>query len=414
MEVRCGKCNKLFRVSDDKITGPGIKFACSRCGEYVKITRADFEQYNLSQAAASVLASHEPKPKTAKTSPETVKDRIVSASAAPAPGFDLSGPPAHELSHKDQAPPAFVKPAPAAGPAPAPTPAQPKPHPKVEPKESKPAVPVMQHPVMPPGPASAPTPVQPKPHPKVEPKESKPTAPVMQHPVMPPKPAAAAKLESTANPPAQALTVPSAPLGVAARHAMPLSSTPSATPAASSGTGKKLPIFIAVLLVIIIAAVFGAKWYLGRASQQVSDAVKTATTPEGLLITSSSGVIDPENQDLVITGVIENTTDKPRPAWYVVADVYDAQNTVLVRAKMLSGKQIYTRRDYDILTRRGRNIQDLKMKIQEPGIIIQPKSTVNFEIRIMQPPVGIASFNATLQPFDPVQLFKEIVEDQKQ
>lgn len=378
MEVRCGKCNKLFRVSDDKIAGPGIKFACSRCGEYVKITQADFEQYNLSQAAASVPASHEPKPKTAKTSPETVKDRIGSAPAGPAPGFDLSEPSANEFPPDDQAPPVFVKPAPAAGPAPAPTPVQPKPHPKVEPKESKPA------------------------------------APVMQHPVMPPKPAAAAKPESTANPPAQASTVPSAPPGEAAQHAMPLSSTPSAAPAASSGTGKKLPIFIVVLLVIIIAAVFGAKWYLGRASQQVSDAVKAVTTPEGLLITSSSGVIDPENQDLVITGVIENTTDKPRPAWYVVADVYDAQNTVLVRAKILSGKQIYTRRDYDILAKRGHNIQDLKMKMQEPGIIIQPKSTVNFEIRIMEPPVGIASFNATLQPFDPVQLFKEIVEDQKQ
>ena len=195
---------------------------------------------------------------------------------------------------------------------------------------------------------------------------------------------------------------------------MPLSSLPAAAPAASSGTGKKLPVIIAVLLVIIIGAAFGAKWYFGRTSQQVSDAVKAVTSPEGLQITSATGAIDPANQDLVITGVIENTTDKPRPAWYVVADVYDAQNTVLVRAKMLSGKQIDTRRDYEILTKRGHNIQDLKMKMQEPGIIIQPKSTVNFEIRIMEPPVGIASFNATLQPFDPVQLFKEIVEDQKQ
>ncbi len=195
---------------------------------------------------------------------------------------------------------------------------------------------------------------------------------------------------------------------------MPLSSLPAAAPAASSGTGKKLAVIIAVLVVIIGAAVFGAKWYLGQASQRVSDAVKAVTSPEGLLITSAAGAIDPANQDLVITGAIENTTDKPRPAWYVVAEVYDAQNTVLIRAKMLSGKQIYARRDYEILTKRGYNIQDLKMKMQEPGTIIPPKSTVNFEIRIMEPPVGVASFNATLQPFDPVQLFKEILEDQKQ
>jgi hypothetical protein len=236
----------------------------------------------------------------------------------------------------------------------------------------------------------------------------------MQHTVTPPKPAAASKPESTAIPSPQSSMASSAPAGEAAHPAMPLSSLPSAAPAASSGTGKKLPVIIAVLLVILIGAAFGAKWYFGRASQQVSDAVKAVTSPEGLQITSAAGAIDPANQDLVITGVIENTTDKPRPAWYVVADVYDAQNTVLVRVKMLSGKQIYTRRDYDILTKRGQNIQDLKMKMQEPGIVIQPKSTVNFEIRIMEPPVGIASFNATLQPFDPVQLFKEIVEDQKQ
>ena len=378
MEVRCGKCNKLFRVSDDKITGSGIKFACSRCGEYVKITQADFEQYSLSQATASVLASHEPKPTTAKVSPETVKDRVGSAPAAPALDFDLSESPTHEFAPADQAPPVFIKPAPGHAPVPEPMPVQAKPQPNVEPKESKPA------------------------------------APVLQHPVTPPKPAAAAKLESFANSPAQASVAPSAPAGEGAQPAMSLSSISSATPAVSSGTGKKLLVIIAVLLVIVIAAAFGAKWYFGRASQQVSDVVKAVTSPEGLLITSAAGAIDPGNQDLLITGVIENTTDKPRPAWYVVADVYDAQNTVLVRAKMLSGKQIYTRRDYDILAKRGHNIQDLKAKMQEPGVIIQPKGTVNFEIRIMEPPVGIASFNATLQPFDPVQLFKEIVEDQKQ
>jgi hypothetical protein len=237
----------------------------------------------------------------------------------------------------------------------------------------------------------------------------------MQPPVTPPKPAAAAaKPESAAHPPAHGSSAPSAHADEAAQPAMHPSSAISAAPAVSSGTGKKLPIIIAVLLVIILAAAFGAKWYFGRVSKQVSDAAKAVTSPGGLLVTNSAGVIDPVNQDLVITGVVENTTDKPRPAWYVVVDVYDAQNTVLVRAKLLSGKQIYTRRDYDILARRGRNIQELKMKMQEQGTIIPPKSTVNFEIRIMEPPVGIASFNATLQPFDPVQLFKEIAEDQKQ
>jgi predicted Zn finger-like uncharacterized protein len=45
MEVRCGSCNKVFRVSEDKITGSGIKFACSKCGNPVTITREESEQY---------------------------------------------------------------------------------------------------------------------------------------------------------------------------------------------------------------------------------------------------------------------------------------------------------------------------------------------------------------------------------
>ena len=66
MEVRCKKCNKLFRVSDDKITGTGIKFPCTRCGEYVRITREDFEHYTLSRSAEAVPDLIEPKPKPAE------------------------------------------------------------------------------------------------------------------------------------------------------------------------------------------------------------------------------------------------------------------------------------------------------------------------------------------------------------
>src|SRR5512142_1373049 len=61
MEIRCGKCNKLFRVSNDKITGSGVKFPCTRCGELVKITREAFENYTLAQSAVSVMDMFEPK-----------------------------------------------------------------------------------------------------------------------------------------------------------------------------------------------------------------------------------------------------------------------------------------------------------------------------------------------------------------
>ena len=62
MEIRCGKCDKLFRVADEKITGRGIKFSCTRCGDTVRITREDFNAYMLSKTAVSALDMFEPKP----------------------------------------------------------------------------------------------------------------------------------------------------------------------------------------------------------------------------------------------------------------------------------------------------------------------------------------------------------------
>jgi predicted Zn finger-like uncharacterized protein len=79
METRCKKCNKLFRVSDDKITGTGIKFPCTRCGDYVKITREDFEHYTLSRGAEAVPADlFEQKPTSAESPlwPETAAPQV--------------------------------------------------------------------------------------------------------------------------------------------------------------------------------------------------------------------------------------------------------------------------------------------------------------------------------------------------
>jgi hypothetical protein len=104
--------------------------------------------------------------------------------------------------------------------------------------------------------------------------------------------------------------------------------------------------------------------------------------------------------------------DKERTAWYVVTEIYNAQGVVLSKIRLLNGKQIYSPSDYDILARRGVNIQELKAKnLQDKGVVIPPKGTVNFEVRCLQPPAGIASFVAQAQSFDPVQLQKEIAEE---
>jgi hypothetical protein len=76
---------------------------------------------------------------------------------------------------------------------------------------------------------------------------------------------------------------------------------------------------------------------------------------------------------------------------------------------MWNGKQLYTMRDYEVLAKRGVDVQELQAKnLHGPGVVIPPKGTVHFEIRFMELSNNIASFNATLQPFDPVRLYKEI------
>jgi hypothetical protein len=194
----------------------------------------------------------------------------------------------------------------------------------------------------------------------------------------------------------------------------------SAGSLAPASSGKKY-LILALLLVVLCAAAFfilrSAGYNVFRITRPASKGAEVApkgmTSPEGLQITSASGSLD-QNQDLIISGAIENTTDKERTAWYVVVHVYDAQGAVLMNSRMLNGKQLYTKRDYEVLEKRGVNVQELKAKgLQEPGVVIPPKGSVQFEIRFMEPPVGISSFNASLQPFDPEQLFKEMAEEQK-
>ena len=365
MEIRCGSCNKLFRVADEKITGAGIKFACTRCGNYVKITRQDFEQYNLSKVAAPVPPTFEPAATTATF--ETVKTEATTGyePVAPLPekGREHPLPPVAETPHIEPALP------------------ETKPTPAPEPEH-----------ILQPEPAVIPG------------QETKPTTATRPEPVHPSTPAA---------PRPEPIPSPARPATTGAD----IISAGSPVPASS---GKKY-LILALLLVVLCAAAFfilrSAGYNVFRFTRLTSKgtevAPKAMTSPEGLQIASASGSLD-QNKDLIISGMVENTTDKERSAWYVVVHVYDAQSAVLMNGRILNGKQLYTKRDYEILEKRGVNVQELKAKnLQDPGVVIPPKGSVPFELRFLEPPVGISSFNATLEPFDPEQLFKEMAEEQK-
>jgi len=191
-----------------------------------------------------------------------------------------------------------------------------------------------------------------------------------------------------------------------AKFASP-SSPPKRSRVINKSLGRKY-LFLILLFFILYAGGYGVYLYMQPESKADGEMVKGVTAPDGLQITSVSGSVD-ANQDFLVSGVIENTTNQERSDWYLVIDVYDARGTVLDTARMWNGKQLYTKRDYEVLAKREVNVQELKEKnLHEPGVVIPPKGTVRFEIRFMEWPASIASFNATLQPFDPKRLYREI------
>ena len=395
MEVRCEKCNKLFRVSDDKITGAGIKFPCTRCGAYVKITRGDFEHYTLSHGAVSVLDLFEAKPAPASLSPEGVEP-ASGETASPetqSKTSDFAEQTTYENALEEKAPlsiePDHFESTPAS-----------KLEPTVEDK-SETLTPVKSK-----GELTAEQLSEQMPEPKSEPEPE---------PLFVPQPQSmpAAERETPPAPPIQ----PAVPKKEYAHPA-----TPPASPAAEriimepvhssmpSRSGRMLVVLFAVLIIAGLAA-YGIFLYLQSSQpslQKVREAPREITSIEGLQILNPVGSME-ANGDLLISGVIENSTVKERPAWYVLAVVNDAQGAELAKIRLLNGRQIYTRRDYDILAGRGVNVQELKAKSpQEKDVVIPPMGSVKFEIRYLQPPPGVAGFQTQLLPFDPVQMNKEI------
>jgi predicted Zn finger-like uncharacterized protein len=481
MEIRCGKCNKLFRVADEKITGSGVKFACTKCGDTVRITSEEFSHYTLSKAAVSALDMFEPKPKdemasmserdteagqtpgddvTARTPLSPPKDSDQSSSALPdflqekeESVFSEPNPfeelPLGEATQSEQEPPHENEPA-----FEIPLSSEPEPYTLAEPekkaehnpeavigpaKESvleSPIEPVIKPMIEPTiettkepaaiTPAIKSTPQQKIPaEPEQKRDQEQPTMPASDLVPMPqtePKPQPEpGPEESTIRshvPETQpAIQSEPSPVQPVAPHPMPkeelLEQIRRETPQAESSRSGRMVLVLLSVFLVLGAAGYGVYRFVLPSLQEAERPAVVMTSTEGLRVVNPSGAIE-QNGDLLITGSVENLTDKERPGWYVVVDVYDANGKVLHKIRLLNGKQIYSSTDYDILSKRGVNVAELKAKtLQNQGVVIPAKGSVPFEMRYLQPPVGIASFNATLQPFDPIRLFKEIQKETK-
>lgn len=441
MEVRCGKCNKLFRVSDDKITGRGVKFSCTRCGESVKITREAFEEYSLAQSAVPALDMFKPKAIPAvEPAPETEPTAATREAAGFAEAANEEPKPTEPSS---PAVPDFLQERE--------EPSIPLPNPFEETSPLTEQTPLEEPPAL-----HSPLPEEIRTEPVKEPEVAIEPAPRSEHvaEAEPKQEPAAESKHETAGPDAGLVSVPvqeqapdvvtletpavtneeTGPAVVAkpaaavstvasvsgqenaAPRKEPVHAAVTMTPKPVIGTvasqpvrsGRMVPLLLAAAIILVLAG-FGAYLYVRPSPPPaVHEAGPVMVSTEGLQIINPAGSLD-ANGDLLVSGVLENQTDQERANWYIVIDVYDAQGKALIAIGMLNGRQIYTKRDYELLAKRGVNVQELKEQARQPrGIVLPPRGRTSFEIRYLQPPDGIASFNASLQPFDPAHLQKEI------
>jgi hypothetical protein len=81
--------------------------------------------------------------------------------------------------------------------------------------------------------------------------------------------------------------------------------------------------------------------------------------------------------------------------------VFDKEQKLLSTVKMLNGVQLLEPRDFDILAKRGKDVDKLKagMVLALQGGTIPPKGSVDFEVHVMDPPSSMASFYPALRQF---------------
>ncbi len=164
---------------------------------------------------------------------------------------------------------------------------------------------------------------------------------------------------------------------------------------------------LVVSLVLVLFAVYETGTITGKMEQSVKEAGQKRgeiLIPAGLQVSNAYGYIDPATGDLVVSGSIQNTTDKPKMGWYLVTEVRDAKEAVLTTATMMNGIQLYTAKERELLAKRGTKAEDIRKTAALRDGMIPAGGSVNFEVRVMNPPAGSAGFLPTLRAFDPATL----------
>ncbi len=169
---------------------------------------------------------------------------------------------------------------------------------------------------------------------------------------------------------------------------------------------------LALSLFVILGTVYGAGTLVGKTERAAKETIRKyqeLLTPDGLEVVDPNGYFDPKTHDLIVTGSVRNVTDKPKRGWYLVTDVYNDKQAKVATVRMLNGVQLYTKSEYEILAKRGDKNSVIKaMQASSAGAVIPARGSVQFEVRVVDPPAGSASFLPTLQSGDPESLARSI------
>ena len=216
-----------------------------------------------------------------------------------------------------------------------------------------------------------------------------------------------------------ALAIPKGAGTTAAAGAASSPAAVSTAARASGGPSGKRVIILGVVALVLVAAL-AALYFLGvlwgkreQIAQQAVQRVKQEFTPEGLAIVDPVAYVDPEKGDLVITGTVRNSLDRTKPGWYLVIDVTDGSQKVVATVRMVNGVQLYTKRDYGILAKRGVNADEILASGAKAvrSAVVPAKGNVVFEARLYEPPAGIAGFLPVLKTFDPEAVHEAVAKE---
>jgi hypothetical protein len=167
---------------------------------------------------------------------------------------------------------------------------------------------------------------------------------------------------------------------------------------------------LALSLLIILAAGYGQGTLTGKleqTAQKMTEQFRSEIAPDGLSVVDAAAYLDDATGDLVITGSVRNALNQPKPGWYLEVQVLDASQNAVAKVTMVNGVQLLTHREFGLLEQRGKDVKTLKtqMVLAVQAGEVPANGSVPFELHLMQPPAGVASFLPVLKKFDPGATF---------